>query len=68
MQPPQIDSQELSRKLSGDKRPVVLDVRSAGARKHNPHAIPTAILAPMEDINSRLGDLAPHQEVVLYCT
>jgi len=63
-----IDPHDLKAMLDRGELPVVLDVRSPGARKHNPRAIPTAILAPMDDVGSRLGDLAPHQEVVLYCT
>src|SRR5258706_11001478 len=63
-----IQPHDLKEMLDRGELPVVLDVRSPGARKHNPRAIPTAILAEMDDIDSRLGDLAPHQEVVLYCT
>ena len=63
-----IEPHDLKAMLDRGELPVVLDVRSPGARKHNPRAIPTAILAQMDDIDSRLGDLAPHQEVVLYCT
>jgi len=63
-----IQPHDLKEMLDRGELPVVLDVRSPGARKHNPRAIPTAILAQMDDIDSRLGDLAPHQEVVLYCT
>jgi membrane protein DedA with SNARE-associated domain len=63
-----IEPHDLKAMLDRGELPVVLDVRSSGARKHNPRAIPTAILAQMDDIASRLGDLAPHQEVVLYCT
>ena len=63
-----IEPHDLMAMLDRGEMPVVLDVRSAGARKHNPHTIPTAIVAQMDDIDSRLGDLAPHQEVVLYCT
>ena len=38
------------------------------ARTRRGFAIPTAILAGIDDIDAQLGDLAPHQEVVLYCT
>ena len=48
--------------------PVVLDVRTPGGRKHNPRSIPKAILAAVGDIDAQLRDMAPHQEVVLYCT
>ena len=63
-----IQPHELKEMFDRGELPVVLDVRTPGARKHNPRAIPTAILAQSDDIDSRLGDLAPHQEVVLYCT
>ena len=55
--------------LDRGELPVVLDVRTPGARKHDPRAIPTAILAHHQTTSTQqLGDLAPHQEVVLYCT
>jgi membrane protein DedA with SNARE-associated domain len=63
-----IKPEELKAMLDRGEVTVVLDVRSPGARKHDPRAIPTAILAHIDDIDMRLGDLAPHQEVVLYCT
>lgn len=63
-----IQPEELKAMFDRGELPVVLDVRSSGARKHNPRSIPTAILWLMDDIDQQLGDLAPHQEVVLYCT
>ncbi len=63
-----IQPQELKAMLDRGELPVVLDVRTPGARRHDPRAIPTAILALLSDIDAQLRDLAPHQEVVLYCT
>jgi membrane protein DedA with SNARE-associated domain len=63
-----IQPHELKEMLDRGEVTVVLDVRSAGARKRDPRAIPSAIIMQMDDIDARLGDLAPHQEVVLYCT
>ena len=63
-----IEPSELKAMFDRGELPVVLDVRSAGARKHDPRAIPTAIFAHKDDMVTQLGDLAPHQEVVLYCT
>jgi len=63
-----IQPQELKAMLDRGELPVVLDVRTLGARKRDPRSIPTAILALLSDIDAQLGDLAPHQEVVLYCT
>jgi membrane protein DedA with SNARE-associated domain len=63
-----IEPHELKAMLDHGEFPIVLDVRTAGARKHNPRSIPNAILAHMDDVATQLGDLAPHTEVVLYCT
>jgi membrane protein DedA with SNARE-associated domain len=63
-----IQPHELKEMLDRGEVPIVLDVRSAVARKNNPRAIPTAILAHKDSIDAQLGHLAPHQEVVLYCT
>ena len=59
---------ELKEMFDRGELPVVLDVRTPGARKHDPRTIPTAILAIVGSIDEQLGNLAPHQEVVLYCT
>jgi membrane protein DedA with SNARE-associated domain len=63
-----IQPQELKEMLDRGEVTVVLDVRTPGGRKHNPRAIPTAIMMQMDNIDAQLGHLAPHQEVVLYCT
>ena len=63
-----IQPSELKAMIDRGELPVVLDVRTAGARKHNPRSIPTAIQALIDDLDAQLADLAPHQEVVLYCT
>jgi membrane protein DedA with SNARE-associated domain len=63
-----IEPHELKAMLDRGDLPVVLDVRTPGARRHNPRSIPTAILAHMDSIDRQLEHLAPHQEVVLYCT
>ena len=63
-----IQPQELKEMLDRGEVTVVLDVRTPGGRKHNPRAIPSAILMQMDNIDAQLGHLAPHQEVVLYCT
>jgi membrane protein DedA with SNARE-associated domain len=63
-----IQPHELMEMIDRGEFPIVLDIRTPGARKHNPRAIPNAILAHMDDVATQLGDLAPHTEVVLYCT
>src|SRR4029077_15698469 len=49
-----IQPQELKEMLDRGELTVVLDVRSAGARKHDPRAIPSAILAHMDQIDAQL--------------
>ncbi len=63
-----IEPHELKEMIDRGDFPIVLDVRSPGGRKNNPRAIPTAILLQKESIDTQLGDVAPHREVVLYCT
>jgi membrane protein DedA with SNARE-associated domain len=48
--------------------PVVLDVRTAAARKRDTRRIPTAIVANTENLVGQLGHLTPDTEIVLYCT
>lgn len=63
-----ITPEELRELLDQDAAPVVLDVRSATARKGDPRRIPNAIVADTNEISERLEELPPHQEIVLYCT
>src|SRR5258708_26929301 len=63
-----IQPHDLKEMLDRGELPVGIDGRPPAPREHNPLAYPTAILAQLDDIDSQLGDLAPHQEVVLYCT
>jgi membrane protein DedA with SNARE-associated domain len=63
-----IEPHELKAMFDSGDYPVVLDVRSSGGRKSNPRAIPKAILLQKDDIDTQLGDLPPHQQMVLYCT
>src|SRR5437764_6139938 len=63
-----IEPHELKAMIDRGEFPIVLDVRTPGARKHNPRAIPNAILAHMDDVATQLGNVPPHQDVVLYCT
>ena len=48
--------------------PVVLDVRTAAARKRDARRIPTAIVANTDDLVGQLAHLTPDTEIVLYCT
>jgi membrane protein DedA with SNARE-associated domain len=60
---------ELKAMLENGGAPVILDVRAAGARQRQPQRIPTAIVAnDPDEIEQRLGDVAPSTEIILYCT
>jgi membrane protein DedA with SNARE-associated domain len=58
----------LQEMLGAEEPPIVVDVRSESARRHNPQRIPRAIAATEREIGQRLADLPPHREIVLYCT
>ena len=49
-------------------RPVVLDVRTGGARLADPRRIPGAKLLEMSDIPEKLAGLPQDREIILYCT
>jgi membrane protein DedA with SNARE-associated domain len=48
--------------------PVILDVRSATARRLDPRRIPGAIAADMDDPARNLAGVPPEREIVVYCT
>jgi len=66
MQPPQIDPQELSRKLAGDTRPTVLDVRQPQELQAEGR-IEGSMHIPMNDIPARLAELPREGELVAVC-
>jgi sulfur-carrier protein adenylyltransferase/sulfurtransferase len=66
MQPPQIDSQELSRKLNGDTKPVVLDVREPKEVQAE-GLIAGSLHIPMNEIPARLAEVPHEGEIVAVC-
>jgi len=66
MQPPQIDSVELSRKLSADKKPVVLDVRQPEEVLAE-GIIAGALHIPMTELQARIADVPREGEIVAVC-
>src|SRR5205807_10250847 len=52
----------------GDKRPVVVDVRSSSARDLDPRFIPGALAMDIAEVDRRLGELPSDREIVFYCT
>jgi rhodanese-related sulfurtransferase len=67
MQPPQIEAQELSRKLNAETKPVVLDVREPKEVQAE-GIIAGALHIPMNEIPARLGELPREDAIVLACT
>ncbi|HKB61840.1 MAG TPA: DedA family protein/thiosulfate sulfurtransferase GlpE [Burkholderiales bacterium] len=54
--------------MDGGKRPVVVDVRSPGARDLDPRFIPGALAMNAAEVDRRLGELPADREIVFYCT
>lgn len=59
---------ELKEMLQREARPVILDARSAFARKLDPRAIPGAIAVDIDDPGSALPALPGDREIVVYCS
>jgi membrane protein DedA with SNARE-associated domain len=63
-----ISPQELRRLMDEGRDPVVLDVRTSGARLRDPNRIPGARSLELADIPEKLAGLPQDREIVLYCT
>ena len=63
-----ISVEELQAVLSGDRAPVVLDVRTHGARMADPRRIPGARTLEFGEIETKASSLPGDREIVLYCT
>jgi membrane protein DedA with SNARE-associated domain/rhodanese-related sulfurtransferase len=63
-----INVEELYRLIAAGQNPVIVDVRSHTARSLEPHWIPTAIHAPVEELEHRIRDLPRERDIILYCT
>jgi len=63
-----ISVDELRDLLRTDSRPLVLDVRSATARKLDPRRIPGAIAVDIEAPQGALFAVPPDREIVVYCS
>jgi membrane protein DedA with SNARE-associated domain len=50
------------------KAPLVVDVRSGGARLRDPRRIPGAVTIDLDDLDAHLATLPADREIVLYCT
>lgn len=63
-----ISVDELHDLLQRETKPVVLDVRSATARRLDPRRIPGAIAVDIAAPEVHLAAVAPDQDVVVYCS
>jgi membrane protein DedA with SNARE-associated domain/rhodanese-related sulfurtransferase len=60
--------EELYELMSTGAAPLVVDVRSAIARRLEPKRIPGALHVPHDQVHQHLNDIARDREVILYCT
>jgi membrane protein DedA with SNARE-associated domain len=60
--------EELYRMMQEGHEPVVVDVRSEGARSLDPRRIPGAVVVDIDDLDSALPRLPPDRDIILYCT
>jgi membrane protein DedA with SNARE-associated domain len=59
---------ELHRLMSDGAEPVVVDVRTKGARVDDPRRIRGAVVLDIEDLDKEMPLLPKEREIVLYCT
>jgi membrane protein DedA with SNARE-associated domain/rhodanese-related sulfurtransferase len=59
---------ELQMRLTTTRAPLILDVRSAAARRLQPWQIPGALHVPPNRIAGSLAELRQDREIVLYCS
>lgn len=58
---------ELRDLIDGGSDPLVVDVRSGGARSLDPRRIPGAFAIDLEKIDEHLTGLPPDRDIILYC-
>ena len=63
-----VSAVELRELLEGDAKPIVLDVRSATARKLDPRRIPGAIWVDIAAPQAALVTAPPDRDVIVYCS
>ena len=60
--------EELYRMMNEGHQPIVVDVRSEGARSLDPRRIPGAVAVDIDDLDAALPQLPPDRDIILYCT
>jgi membrane protein DedA with SNARE-associated domain len=63
-----ISVEELRRLIDDGVGPLVVDVRTPGARASDPRRIPGAAVLEAADLEARLAELPRDREIILYCT
>ena len=63
-----ISVEDLRRLIDEGQSPIVVDVRTAGARARDPRRIPGARVLEVTDLDARLSELPRDREIILYCT
>ena len=63
-----ITVEDLRRLIDAGESPVVVDVRTAGARLADPRRIPGAVVMTVNQVDERVADLPRDREIILYCT
>jgi membrane protein DedA with SNARE-associated domain len=63
-----ISVDELYRLMEAGHEPVVVDVRSAGARSLDPRRVPRAVTVDIDKLDDALPQLPPDRDIILYCT
>jgi membrane protein DedA with SNARE-associated domain len=63
-----ISVDELYRLMEEGHEPVVVDVRSEGARSLDPRRIPRAVTVDIDKFDDTLPQLSPDRDIILYCT
>jgi len=59
---------ELRQQMDQRPPPIVVDVRSRGARQRDGRRIPGALVVDVDEIDHFVRELSPEREIVLYCT
>jgi membrane protein DedA with SNARE-associated domain len=63
-----IGAAELNEMMKRETKPVVLDVRSATARRLDPRRLPGAIAVDIDTPQVAIVDVPPDRDVVVYCS
>jgi membrane protein DedA with SNARE-associated domain len=59
---------ELRRMIDEGRQPLILDVRTHLAHRHDPRTIPGAIRFRLDELDDKLAGIPRDQEIILFCT